>query len=154
MNSTKRFDAIEMKKFINKVTSDAIWKMRQGSDNHIRDLYMSGQQYVSDLTKQAISFEKVDELALKAIIGQKVLIDLKRHNGIGMISSMSNNGSVVELEIVDFGSLIKYCGRIMEDTYPSYQDSNEEERNIGSFITDTNGTIDDIEETFNFNLIS
>lgn len=87
-------------------------------------------------------------------IGQKVRVDLKRHKGIGQISSMTNNGSQVDLEIVDFGSLMKFCSKITTDTYPSYQDATTQEKEEGSFITDSNGTIDDVEETFNFNLIS
>lgn len=73
LEGTEKFSGDELKKFVQKVVRRAIHNMKRATDQRILDIYRTGLNYVGDITKQAISMEKIDYDAIKAIRETKVL---------------------------------------------------------------------------------
>ncbi len=73
MNSTQKFTGDDIKVFTKKCLDDAIYKMNIHTKRFIEKAYASGQEYVGNLVKQSINFEKIDRDAIDAILSKHVL---------------------------------------------------------------------------------
>ena len=144
-------------------TNDITQKYVGISNSNYLDIYLYNENdvdtvneryaFLNGLSSKVIKIKGI--LGLSELkVGMKVYVDLKRHKGIGMVQSLVNNGSTVDLEIVDFGNLIDYCSRVQENTASEYSSATTEERIFGSYITDNNGIIGTDEDTYGTNLIS
>ncbi len=73
MNNTQKFSGDEIKIFTKKCLDTAVWKMNNHTRRFIEKAYASGQEYVGNLVKQSINFQKIDREAIDAILNKNVL---------------------------------------------------------------------------------
>lgn len=118
---------------------------------YLKDVIVMTQrsQFVSALSSKTVKIK--GSLALSLLkVGQKVFINLKKHKGVGVVSSVSSNGQTCDIEVFDLGDFVKRGAKIQPNTSVNYYD--ETDMNNKSFITD-NGFINE-EEDYLFYLIS
>lgn len=97
--------------------------------------YRLGERVKLDVSRMFESFGGLDSLKL------------------GVITSIKNSGSKVDIELEDVGSLFARTGRIADDLTNDYVNSNNEERVLAGFITNDDGSINSEDDTFSINLI-
>ena len=120
-------------------------------------------QFINDLSTSLIKI-KGSVILSKYTIGERVILNLNglyntygttdNNLRIGVISSISNNGEKVDLEILDLGSLFSRGGRIVDDSSPDYSTSTPTQKLNQSYITEDNSIVNDDENTSGSNLIS
>lgn len=143
-------------------TSDFAKKYINSNNTNYLDVYLYEEKATDTIAQRDVFLNGLSSKVVKLkcglsmsklTVGSKVYVDLKRHKGVGFIQSLSNNGQVVDIDVVDFGNLIKTCGRIQDNTANEYSLATSEELKVGSYIVENNGIIVD-EDDFGTNLIS
>lgn len=144
-------------------TSETASKYIETSASQETDAYLYEEYHASLLARRN---QFINELSFKVIsikaglslfdlkVGQKVYINTKRHVGIGQISTLINTGSYIELEVSDYGDIIRKCAKIQENDSLDYQTSDSTTHVYGSYITENNGIIEGDEDVFGYYLIS
>lgn len=166
-----RLDSINNKQY--KFTSNFSKNYTQSSNTSENNLYFYKEsdsaevterdQFINDLSTSIIKIKGSINLS-KFTIGERVLINISKlytaygstDNSlrIGVISSISNSGEIVDIEILDLGSLFSRGSRICNNDSPDYTNSTPFQRVNQSFITEDNGILDDNEDTAGTNLIA
>jgi len=120
LEGTDKFTGDDMKEFVDKVVKESVKNMRYHTGTHLENIYKTGQQYVSEITRKAISFSKIDTMAIKAIQESDVLFDA--YEGMSKVLSEKLNkiieDSYAEPETFSLNNMIdKMRGEANTETY-------------------------------------
>ena len=94
-------------------------------------------------------------------IGEVVLLDFlelrnQQNNNIpfiGMVTEFSRNGKTVSMSVEDFGGLFTRSAGVTQNDIPTFTNSSEREKLVGTFLTDDNGLINNDETTLGNNIL-